>query len=278
MSDSRDNTVDTLVGDGVVPVTVPGVVVSTTSGVVGAASMGSTVVSHFHSSTVFFVKTAADLVLVVVVTTASGTSAIQTSSGNDKEATSFDTGLLSGRTGGELLTGGELSTRGDFLGPNSMSGFVPVSPRSVKSHGQTSVTFADSFSARRFPFQDVIDGLVKVIFTDDISLSVVSRFLFVVFEFEGIFLFVGNAFLVFGGGGDLHGEFFLGASVTEPQVLTGFVNQIDGSAFTRNERVSTFRQAPATVETISGDTFIFGLHPRNQLFQFNESLKTFHGV
>ena len=208
-----NNTVNTVVGDGVVPVTVPGVVVSTTSGIVGTASVGSTVVSHFHSSTVFFVKTAADLVLVVDVTAASGTSAIQTSSSNDKETTSFDTGLLSGRTGGELLTGSELSTRGDFLGPDSMSGFVPVSPRSVKSHSQTSVTFADSLGTRRFPFQDVVDGVIEVIQTFDVSSSVVSRFLLVVFKFEGIFLFVWDAFLVFVGGWDLHRKFFLGTSV-----------------------------------------------------------------
>jgi hypothetical protein len=60
------------------------------------------------------------LVLVVVVTTATGTGTVETSSGNDEETTSFDTGLLGRGTGGKLLTGRELSAGGDFLGPDSM--------------------------------------------------------------------------------------------------------------------------------------------------------------
>lgn len=215
--------------------------------------MGSTVVSHFHSSTIIFIDTATLHIVVVGRSTAVRSVTGNTSSGDNEETSSFQTSSLGsdfgGGTSGHNGTSRQLGTRSNSLRPDSMSRSIPMSPRSIKSHSQTSVAFTDSLGARRFPFIYVVNRVVKVVLTDDISLTVISRFLFVILESEGIFLFIGNTFS--NSAIDSHGKLLFSTGVTEPKVLTGFVNQIDGSTFTSNKGVSTFGQAPATIEAIS---------------------------
>lgn len=87
--------------------------------------------------------------------------------------------------------------------------------------------------------------------TDDSTLAVVASVVSVPEEFVAVSSDVRVAVT----------KVLLGARVTEPQVLAGFVDEIDRSSGTGNETVSAFGKAPAAVETVSRDTLVFWLEP-----------------
>jgi len=150
------------------------------------------------------------------------------------------------------------------FGPDTMTGFGPVSPVFVETDSQTFVALADSSGAV------ILNSLLGESTSPTVSTSNTTLFVtvwatWVPVKFVSISSQVGVAST----------KVLFSTSVTEPKVHTSFINVIDWSTGTGGETVSTFWQAPATVETVSGNTFVFWLHPRNEFFKISES---FHGT
>ena len=61
----------------------------------------------------------------------------------------------------------------DFLGPDTVTGFIPGLVRSVETHGEASITLTDGPSAVGFPLDDVIHCSLPFISTNDISLGII---------------------------------------------------------------------------------------------------------
>ena len=129
-----------------------------------------------------------------------------------------------------------------------MSGFVPVVGVFSESHGETSVTLANSSSAIEFDSFGVVVWSPTVV-TDNLPLAVVLFVVGVPDESVGVSpdIRIATSEIVFGTG------------VAVPQLLADFVDDIDWWTSTGNETVHAFWQAPASVETVSRDTFIFWL-------------------
>jgi len=261
------------VGKLVVPSTVPGQLVAVSGTlVVVAASVLATVVPLFPPGTIVFVDSTANRVLVELVL---ATSAVEAPVLDDKEAALPEalfpgSSLLGGVDRHELasLLGRAFS---DPLGPDPMPGLVPMFPRLVEPHSDTPVTFAESLGAVGLPLFPGVHGEVPVVLADDVPLLVVVGLLLVVFEPKSVLCLVGDTSLLLAV--DDSGHFLFGADVAEPEKLASPVNQVDGVTLTGNEGVSTIGEAPATVETVSRDTLVFGLHPRDQLFELDKPLE-----
>jgi len=129
-----------------------------------------------------------------------------------------------------------------------MSRFVPVIGVFSESHGETSIALANSSSAVEFDGFGVVVWSPTVV-TDNLPLTVVLFVVDVPDESVGVpsNIRIATSEIVFGTG------------VTVPQLLADFVDDIDWWTSTGNETVSTFWQAPASVETVSRDTFVFWL-------------------
>jgi len=266
-----DLAVGAAVGKLVVPSTVPGQLVAVSGTlVVVAASVLATVVPLFPPGTIVFVNSTADGVLVELVL---ATSAVEAPVLDDEEAALPEalfpgSSLLGGVDGHEFasLLGGAF---GDPLGPDPMPGLVPMFPRLVEPHSDTPVTFAESLGAVGLPLFPGVHGEVPVVLADNVPLLVVIGLLLVVLEPKSVLGLVGDTGLLLAV--DDGGHFLFSADVAEPEKLASPVNQVDGVALTGNEGVSTIGEAPAAVETVSGDTLVFGLHPRDQLFELDET-------
>jgi len=140
-----------------------------------------------------------------------------------------------------------------FLGgpserPHSMSGFVPVIGVFSESHSESSIALANSSSAVEFDSFGVVVWSPTVV-TDNLSLTVVLLVAGVPDKSVRVPSDVRIA----------TSEIVFGTGVTVPQLLANFVDDIDWWTSTGYETVSTFWQAPASVETVSRDTFIFWL-------------------
>jgi hypothetical protein len=205
-----------------------------------AASSGTTMISSGESATHIMVSTAADK---LVLGSGTGTTFILASLLNNKES-------FIGR-----------------LGPDSMSRFSPVGPVFVKSHSETSVALANSSSTVIFDGPVVI-MLPPTVGTDNSSLGVVLSVSSVPIEFVTVSSDIGVAM----------SKVLFGASVAKPQVLARFINQIHRSTGTGYETMCALWQAPATIETVSGDSLIFRLEPRYELFKVSESLHSGKGL
>jgi len=154
----------------------------------------------------------------------------------------------------------------DRDGPDTMTFLVPVFPESSEPEGGTTITFADGPGAVgflvvlgdhwEFPEVPAFDVPVGIDFWVD----------WIVTEFESVSGFGWVADEIFSREGTF--EFFSSASVTEPELLARFVDHVDGLTGTGDERVSSFWEAPASIKTVPGDTFINWLQPRDQLFKF----------
>lgn len=268
-----DLTVGAAVGELVVPSTVPRQLVAVAGTlVVVAASELATVVPHLEPGAIVLILTAADGLLVELVPAAGS---VQAPVLDDEEAALPEalfpgSSLLGGGDGHGLasLLGGAL---GDPLGPDPMPGLVPMFPGLVEPHSDTPVALAESLGAVGLPLFPGVHGQVPVVLADNVPLLVVVGLLLVILEPEGVFGLVGDTSFFFAV--DDGGHLLLGADVAEPEQLAGSVDEIDGVAFTGDEGVGTIGEAPAAVETVSGDTFVFGLHPGDQLFQLNKSLE-----
>lgn len=273
MTGTLDLAVGAAAGKLVVPHTVPGQLVAVSGTlVVVAASVLATVVPLFRPGTIVLVNSTADWVLVELVL---AISAVEAPVLDDEEAALPEalfpgSSLLGGVDGHEFasLLGGAF---GDPLGPDPMPGLVPMFPRLVEPHSDTPVALAESLGAVGLPLFPGVHGEVPVVLADDVPLLVVVGLLLVVFEPKSVLCLVGDTSLFLAV--DDGGHFLFGADVAEPEKLASPVNQVDGVTFTGNERVSTIGEAPAAVETVSGDTLVFGLHPRDQLFEFDEPLE-----
>jgi len=132
--------------------------------------------------------------------------------------------------------------------PDSMSRFVPVVGVFTESHSEASVALADSSSAVVFDGFGVVVWPPTVV-TDDTSFGIVVFVVDIPEESVRVPSDVGVA----------RTEIVFGASVTVPQLLANFINDIYWWSPTGDETVSTFWQAPAPVETVPGNTFIFWL-------------------
>ena len=273
MAGALDLAVGAAVGQLVVPSAVPGQLVAVAGAlVVVAASVLAAVVPLLPPGTIVLVNSTADGVLVELVPAAG---AVQAPVLDDEEAALPEallpgSSLLGGVDGHEFasLLGGAL---GDPLGPDPMPGLVPVLPRLVEPHSDTSVALAESLGAVGLPLFPGVHGEVPVVLADDVPLLVVVGLLLVVLEPKSVLGLVGDAGLLLAV--DDGGHFLFGADVAEPEELAGPVDQVDGVALTGDEGVSTIGEAPAAVETVSGDTLVLGLHPRDQLFELDEPLE-----
>jgi hypothetical protein len=180
------------------------------------------------------------------------------------EVDSLDSGLLPVLNGLDVVPQviGTLFS-GPTERPDSMPGFGPVVAVLSESHSETSIALADS------PGAVVFDGFTVVVWpptvvTNDTSLGVVVLVSVIPKESVRIPSYVRIATT----------EIVLGAGVTVPQLLASFINDVYWGTSAGNETVSTLWQAPASVETVSRDTFVFWLQERNEFLQISES---FHG-
>jgi len=260
VSGSQDLSVRAAVGDGVIPFTIETIPVTETGTFVFvAAHVGTTMIPHFDTAAIIWVPTAADKIVFDVGLTARRTIfALEAPPLDNKQATSLD---ASCSVHGVFFFGTfhKLFAVGDLLGPNTVTGLVPMPPSSVEPLGQTTITFTDSTGTVRFPFVFVVHWPVPPVTATDITLFVILFGTWLILEFESVFPLIGDTFLVITVESSSH--FLFGTSITEPQVLASFVYHIDWTTFAGDKRVSAFRQAPATVETVSGDTLVFRLEP-----------------
>jgi hypothetical protein len=129
-----------------------------------------------------------------------------------------------------------------------MSGLVPVIGVFTESHSETSVALTNSSSAIVFNGLRVVIWSPTVV-TDDTSLAVVVFVLDIPEESVRVpsDVRVARTKIVFS------------TSVAVPQLLANFVNDVYWWTSAGNETVRTFWQAPASVETVSGDSLVFWL-------------------
>lgn len=142
-----------------------------------------------------------------------------------------------------------------------MPELVPVFLKSSEPESGTSVTFADGPGARLFLLVFAgVWGKDPFVFALDVPLGVVLWSEPVPEEFKGVSPACWVA--VFG---DTRWEgvfeFSHGTGVTEPHLLAGSIDQIDGLSLSGDETMCSFWEAPTTVETVPGDTLVDGLEP-----------------
>lgn len=143
----------------------------------------------------------------------------------------------------------ELFAHDNFLGPDTVSGFVPGGPGFVELSGQASVALADGTGAVGSPFVLVGHIFPPFVSADDVSLRVIVFVPFLESQFERISGFLR---LTFPQSTVEHAsELLFGASVAEPELLAGLIGGVYWSTFTGHETVGAFGKAPAAVETVS---------------------------